>query len=802
MMRCLLAASVSLIALAGAGAAIAGGTTAPQSLPTYDLVADCGAPTDGLSDATPAMIACAQRNGGAPKVINIPPGIFKMNFVDIYPGVIFEGPGWGLQSGKNPPTANYLAPYNTASPVFQMAQDDGNEYAGMTLRDVTLNCNGTGQYGFRFAAGSYTDTADHVQVLGCTAQDFGLIGGAHSYSAKDRFVNFHIGAYVAGSEAIALIDPTSGSTVFSNDIQMANGSVSASNDSIAIHNDSSTAQMSNIKMDMKEGGVVLEKHAIAPVLYMSSISLDSNNSTDNLVIYKNFGDPALTATGAYPAVLQGTPAVDGTSLAVINNTSVTPAAGTESTPSVTGTVSSGALNVLNVSSASGAEIGKVVLIRAPAIGLTYSATILGISGTALTLSVNAPTGGLTATEVDIGWPVQGQKGITNPSGVVTGGSLMLNDNYKTGYGLPAFQPVLFGSHGSGAVAPYNAGGLVMETGAYPFSIIMGQDAMAAATSYTQVGNTITVKTAANHNLLYGDPVLLTGAQQAGFNGTYAVASVVDSTDFTVTSAISQTVNATAGSGGLLYSGGHVISFQNGSIYTDGNGFQMRTQYGTSQILSACGSTQKELCVYPPGASNSSSASGYINFGFGNNVLGSAFPVFEVEDAFTPFTTVMGANGGGGFHLGPTDDPWAAPSLYLTDAAGDDTTNLNANDGLFYDDGGSPHWKYGNIPAVPVETTIAQGAAPGLTGTCATSGYVGGQTTGGFLATCSAGQTVVITFAAPFAPAAQHGWDCEATDYTTHTKPLIQSAYTTTSCTLYANTATGAGDAMLIAARGF
>lgn len=83
--------------------------------------------------------------------------------------------------------------------------------------------------------------------------------------------------------------------------------------------------------------------------------------------------------------------------------------------------------------------------------------------------------------------------------------------------------------------------------------------------------------------------------------------------------------------------------------------------------------------------------------------------------------------------------------------------------------------------------IRAGSPPTLTGTCTTSGQVGGNTAGKFAATCTA-QTVIVTFATT-APA---GWVCIAKDITTPADALNQTGYSTTSCTLTGTTAAADG----------
>ncbi len=71
-----------------------------------------------------------------------------------------------------------------------------------------------------------------------------------------------------------------------------------------------------------------------------------------------------------------------------------------------------------------------------------------------------------------------------------------------------------------------------------------------APGLAEVGNTVTVRTAAAHNRSVGDVVVITGAGDAGYNGTFTVASVPSARSFTFT-------NPTAG---LPTTGGGTVTY--------------------------------------------------------------------------------------------------------------------------------------------------------------------------------------------------------------------------------------------------
>jgi hypothetical protein len=90
------------------------------------------------------------------------------------------------------------------------------------------------------------------------------------------------------------------------------------------------------------------------------------------------------------------------------------------------------------------------------------------------------------------------------------------------------------------------------------------------------------------------------------------------------------------------------------------------------------------------------------------------------------------------------------------------------------------------PIISNVATLQSGSntPPAITGTCTGVGtQLGGNTAGSFVATCSS-QTAILTFGTT----APHGWLCIATDITTTSDTMKQSATSTTSCTLSGTTA--------------
>lgn len=94
--------------------------------------------------------------------------------------------------------------------------------------------------------------------------------------------------------------------------------------------------------------------------------------------------------------------------------------------------------------------------------------------------------------------------------------------------------------------------------------------------------------------------------------------------------------------------------------------------------------------------------------------------------------------------------------------------------------------------------ILRGTQPTLTGSCTTGTQVGGMFAGSFAATCTAGQTIIMTFA----QAATVGWNCEARDRTTPADVITQTAVSTNSATLTAPAGTTASDVVQFICLGY
>jgi hypothetical protein len=100
-----------------------------------------------------------------------------------------------------------------------------------------------------------------------------------------------------------------------------------------------------------------------------------------------------------------------------------------------------------------------------------------------------------------------------------------------------------------AVSPLIGYDVICNAGAaFPTSVAVA----AAPGGATEAGNTVTITTTASHNLAVGARITVAGVADTGFNGTFTVASVVSTTQFTYTAATAGL--AASGGGTVTYTG--------------------------------------------------------------------------------------------------------------------------------------------------------------------------------------------------------------------------------------------------------
>ena len=134
----------------------------------------------------------------------------------------------------------------------------------------------------------------------------------------------------------------------------------------------------------------------------------------------------------------------------------------------------------------------------------------------------------------------------SPTGATENGFLV-TINTTTAHGLSAGQSVTIAGVG---VAGYNGTFPIVSTPTtQQFTYIAGASGLAASGGGTAASATATIQTTATHGFVVGQLVTASGIGVAGYNGTFPITTVPDSTHFTFT----------ATTGGLAASGGGIAA---------------------------------------------------------------------------------------------------------------------------------------------------------------------------------------------------------------------------------------------------
>jgi hypothetical protein len=133
-----------------------------------------------------------------------------------------------------------------------------------------------------------------------------------------------------------------------------------------------------------------------------------------------------------------------------------------------------------------------------------------------------------------------------------------------------------------------------------FTYIAGASGLAASGGGTSASATVTIQTSASHGLVVGQLVTTTGIGVAGYNGTFPITSVLDATHFTFTAA---TGGLAASGGGTAAAAGSVATgvHQVSVIFKTRQGYLTKPSPSTS--WTASGGKRAIVTNIPTGPSN-------------------------------------------------------------------------------------------------------------------------------------------------------------------------------------------------------
>src|ERR1700744_1665 len=185
----------------------------------------------------------------------------------------------------------------------------------------------------------------------------------------------------------------------------------------------------------------------------------------------------------------------------------------------------------------------------------------------------------------------------SPAGATENGFLVTITT-ATAHGLSAGQSVTIAGVG---VTSYNGTyPVVTVLNSTQFTYLAGASGLANSGGGTSASTTTTIHTLTSHNLSVGQLVAIAGVAVSGYNGTFAVASVPDSTHFTyaaTTGGLAASGGGTAAAAGNIDSGVHQVCVM----------FQTRQGYltapGPAASWTASGAKRAVVTNIPTGPSN-------------------------------------------------------------------------------------------------------------------------------------------------------------------------------------------------------
>ena len=185
----------------------------------------------------------------------------------------------------------------------------------------------------------------------------------------------------------------------------------------------------------------------------------------------------------------------------------------------------------------------------------------------------------------------------SPGGATENGYLVTITT-SAAHGLSAGQTVAIAGVGVGG---YNGTFAVLSVlSATQFTYVVGAAGLANSGGGTAASATVTIQATATHGFVAGQLVTISGVGVAGYNGTFAVASVVDSTHFTYNAAsggLAASGGGTAAAAGNVAAGAHQVCV----MFKTRQGYL--TKPGPATTWTASGGMRAVVTNIPTGPSN-------------------------------------------------------------------------------------------------------------------------------------------------------------------------------------------------------
>jgi hypothetical protein len=570
----------------------------------------------GQSNSTAALDAAMAALPSTGGVLVIPdPGFgtgYKFNLKILKSGVQVIFPGRDWNGGYR------CIPWDTTKPVVQFGSDAGDvDVKFSSVSNGYLYGGNVSKYGVIWQPGAQYCRADNMMIRNFNTVHAGFMGG----TAKPTQFNFLDNFCIESSATIADGGVYPIGVLWEDKTTTGNGWVTAcyvSNGNINVHNghtlviDSSSAAIDNVYMDQQAGhGVVFRNNGrYEPFLWAQGLIIDTGSYSDSSLTV------AMTMDFEYD--LRGNTGANHLS-AFIGSPDFTCGDKVMFTAGhTTGNIQAGQ-NLLTVASLTGINMDRQIMVHGAGVsGAWLIANITEVNGLVLTLSVAAAT---TVTSADVMYgnvsAEKAFKGSGNTPFLAPAG-LWLTPNSKSGLEARGSKGQLYRTGSSGDSGPWAGVEHVWDFGINDGLSLFSEPSYAvdSVSSMSRTGNVVTVNTPTSHGAQVGDFIVVDGVFEAGFNGTFPVATRPSATQLTYISPITQTLAGVTGTPIIQIA--TWIKFKQGKLTVSWNyGLCMRNRSGGEAALFYGSESNNTLYQQMPDTVNGTLAL-LLGTGLGNN----------------------------------------------------------------------------------------------------------------------------------------------------------------------------------------
>lgn len=580
----------------------------------------------GASDSTAALLAAIAALPSTGGVIVVPDPKFgtgyKFNLAVVKSGVQVIGPGRDANGGYR------CFPWDTNKPVIQFGNDAGDVLVKFaSVRDFYLYGGNTGKYGIRWQPGAQYCTAVNMGIRNFNTCHAAWLGGtalATQFNFLDQFCIETSATFADGGVypvGLLFEDQTDTGSGWVTACYASRGNINVGQGySIVI--DSAAADIQQVYVDQAPGhGVVFRNNGrYTPTLACRGLILDTGvyeadaNLSVGMVLDCAYDLRGNTAANHLDVISGNSDFMFGDDVMfVVSHT--------------TGSISAGQTSLVVASNTNLTAGRQVIVARAGVGGANLVATVTAVSGNTATLSVAASTT-VTASDVSVGnvsaekaFKGRGTTQYMNPPGI------WLTPNGKMGLDARGSKGQLYKTGASGPNGPWAGVEHVWDFGINDGLNLFSETTDAAGiTSLVRVGNVVTATASNAPNVTVGDFITVDGAVEDGFNGTFPIATVVDTTHFTYISPVTQDTTASGTIVGIFST---YIKCKNGKLELPClHGLSMRNKSGVRVAVAYNSLTSAAFYWQTPDTVNGSHVF-LSGTGLGNNTTAYSWQAMNV-----------------------------------------------------------------------------------------------------------------------------------------------------------------------------